>query len=224
MAIAHVQSVTGSNGLAQTFGVTYGVTPTNGNLLIAALFHDETLQDQSTVTSAGWTRAATFDASTLTPDGRISVYARLAGVSEPTAVNFDLGEVNRRAHGYALEYSGFIESIPDADGGSKAVAESSANVNSLQVSTSLSLRVNALGIAIGGAFNSSGGTPSWDSGLTTQITNSANFRHTGLGWIEGANTLQPTLSWVSNRPAGVMYVEIAATLADELKGSPILVI
>lgn len=222
MAIAHVQSSTSTNGLAKTFNSTYGVTPTLGNLLVACLFYDETLQDAAALTSAGWTRAATFDAATLTPDGRQSVYAKIAGAAESTTVAWDLGEVNRRAHGYALEFSGFVEAIPDLDGATFVSGENAAAGTSIQVSSSLALKVNALGIAIGGAWNSVSGI-SWDSGLANPISNTANFRGSAVGWIEGANTLQPTVSWTTGRPRSCMYVELAATVAEAVPFGPSLV-
>ena len=223
MAIAHVQSVVSTNTLAQTFNTVFGVGPTDGNLMVACLFHDEVSQDISNLTSAGWVRAATFDATTLSPDGRQSVYCKLAGAAETQTVSWDLGEVNRRAHGYALEFSGFIELVPDLDAAAFSGGEDNTSGSSIQVGASVSVRVNGLGIAIGGGWGSGLSAFSYDSGLTTQIQSALNFRGSAVGWIEGANALQPTLSWTGNRTRSAMYVEIAETLAQDLTPGPILI-
>lgn len=224
MAIAHVQSAVSTNTLAQTFNTVFGVTPTNLNLLVAAIFHDEIGNDISAITSGGWTKQATFDATTLTPDGRQSIFAKIAGVSEPTTVAWDLGEVNRRAHGYVIEFSGFIENIADLNGANFSGGENSASGSSIQTGAGIDIRTNGLGIAIGGGWGSGLSVFSYDSGLTTQIQSAANFRGSALGWIEAGGVLQPTLSWTGNRPRSVIFAEIATTLAAEQKGSPILIV
>ncbi len=224
MAIAHVQSAVSTNTLAQTFNTNFGVAPTDLNLIVAALFHDEIGNDISFITSGGWTRQATFDATTLTPDGRMSVYAKIAGAAEPTALGWDLGEVNRRAHGYVIEFSGFIESIADLDGANLSGGENSASGSSIQTGAGIDIRTDGVGIAIGGGFGSGLSAFSYDSGLTTQIQSALNFRGSALGWIEAGGVLQPTLSWTGNRPRGILFCEIATTLAAEQKGSPILIV
>lgn len=224
MAIAHVQSVVSTNTLAQTFNSIYGSGPTNGNLLVACLFHDETLQDVASLTSSGWTRQGTFDATTLTTDGRQSIWAKIAGAAESQTVAWDIGEVNRRAHGYALEFSGFIESIANLDGATLSGGENNVGGSSIQVAASVSGRVDSLLIGLGGGWGSGLSAFSWNSSLTTQIQSSANFRGSAVGWKEGSATDQPTLSWTGNRERSAVYMEIAATLAVETKGSPILII
>ena len=234
MAIAHVQSTVSTNTLAQTFNTVFGVAPTNLNLLVAAIFHDETLQDVSAITSGGWTKQATFDATTLTPDGRQSIFAKIAGVAESQTVAWDIGEVNRRAHGYCIEFSGFIESIADLDAATLSGGENSANGSSIQTGAAINIRTDGLGIAIGGGWGSGLSAFSYDSGLTTQIQSAVNFRGSAaggselaqesLGWIEAGGSLQPTLSWTGSRPRSVLFAEIATTLAAETKGSPILIV
>ncbi len=224
MAIAHVQSAVATNTLAQTFTTTYGATPSSGNLLVAMLGHDEVGQDISTITSAGWVRQATFDAIALTPDGRLTCFAKIAGASEATAVDWDLGEANRRAHGYALEYSGFVESIADAGAANKSGGEDSGNVTSVQTAGAINIRTDGLGIAIAMGFGSGLSAFSFDVGLTTQIQSALNFRGSAVGWIEAGGSLQPTASWTGSRPAAIIFVEIAATLAPTNQGSPILII
>jgi hypothetical protein len=224
MAIAHVQSIVATNTLAQTFNTVYASGPTNGNLLVACLFHDEAGQDLADISSSGWTRQATFDATTLTTDGRQSVWAKIAGGSESQTVAWDIGEVNRRAHGYALEFSGFVEAIADLDGATFSGGENNVGGSSIQVAASVSGRVDSLLIGLGGGWGSGLSAFSWNSSLTTQISSSANFRGSAVGWKEGAATDQPTLSWTGTRERSAIYVEIATTLATELKGSPILVI
>ncbi len=223
MAVGHVQSAVSTNTLAQTFDTLFGVTPTNGNLLVAGIFHDETVQDLSAITSGGWTKQATFDAATLSPDGRISIFAKIAGVSEPTTVAWDIGEINRRAHGYVIEFSGFIESIAGAGLANLSGGENSASGSSIQTLAPISIRTDGVGIALGGGFGSGLSAFSYDSGLTTQIQSAANFRGSALGWIEAGGSLQPTLSWTGNRSRGIIFCEISETLVPETRGSPILI-
>lgn len=208
MALAKVQQANGSNGTSQTMAVNYGAGPTSGNLLVACLGHDEaSVEDQATITSAGWVRMATFeDASD--PERRVHVFAKIAGASEPTAVNVDFGEVNRRGHLWVLEFSGFVGSLPSADAAASSGAWNSST-NSLQVAASVTINTDNAGIAFVFTMSTHGGI-TWDSGLTDLGDLNTNFRGSSVGWKEAGGAAQPAASIGSTEDATVIFVEVGS--------------
>lgn len=208
MAITIDQTAFATNTLAQTFNVVYGATPTEGDLLVAFLWHDETSADIADLTSGGWIRMGTFLAAGLTPDFRISVWAKFAGASEPTTVAFDIGEVNRRVHGWAIEISGFLfDTLQAEDTADQVDNEETIAGISNQVDAALTIPAGVIAVAmIGMTGTITDPSVSWDSGVTTIADASANFRGSGIGYLEGSDTQQPTASWTGSRTNAHLFI------------------
>ncbi len=210
MAITVEQNQRNSNGLAQTFVVTYSPAPSEDNLLIATVCHDEVLDDASDITSSGWTRLNTFDATAITPDNRLSMWAKFAGSSEATAVNFDLGEVNRRAHGRILEISGHLfDDLEAEDTADQVTGENGSNVTSNQVDSALVIPPFLIGIIhVGMQGTITDPSVAWDESVTLIDDWSSNFRGSAIGYLEGGATAQPTATWTGARPVGHQFVVV----------------
>ncbi len=215
MAIAKVWHNNGINGLNQILNLNGSQAPVEGNLLVAFLGHDEAAgEDLADITSAGWTRMNTFEGPG-DPDKRVSVWAKIAGASEPQfpVVTWDIGEVNRRVHGWVVEFSGFVGSVPAEDaalfsGGYTLSAETQ------QVDAAVVIATDNLGVAFMYTFSLF--TPSslsFDSGLNTIADLQSNFRGSGVGWIDGGGSLQPTATWTSLEEVTMIFVEIGAAAA-----------
>lgn len=194
------QDTKASNGLSQTFSNTYSSGPTEGNLLIAFLFHDETLTDVSDLTSSGWSRLGTAVETLGGIDYRISVYGKFAGASESTTVSWDLGEVNRRAHAYAVEFSGSpLVAIPAEDAAASETNGEDPATTSNQLAASIRVGGGQFGLAMVGVTNSSSTPPSWASEVT-QIDNwNSNFKATAIGYVDPTAEVQPTATWNTSR-------------------------
>lgn len=201
MAISVVQSAKSNNGLAQTFNTVFSSAPTEGNLLIAALRHDETSADIADLTSSGWTRMQTVLFSAFSPDYRLSVWAKFAGAGESSTIAWDIGEVNRRSHGWGVEISGAaFSTLPTEDTADEVNGDETVASGSNQVDNSIDVPEDLLAFCIVGMIGTiTGGTVSWDSGVTTIDDYSANFNGSGVGVIEGPVTVQPTVTWTGNR-------------------------
>ncbi len=210
MAITVEQQRRATNGTAQTFNVIYSPAPTENNLLVAVLGHDEVGEDISDITSSGWIRMNTFDAAAVAPDLRLSVWAKFAGAAESTTVAFDLGEVNRRAHGRAIEVSGHLfTALQPEDTADQTTGEDGSSVSSNQVDSALVIPANLIGIIhVFMLGNITDPSVSWDSGVTLIDDWSNNFRGSALGYLEGADTQQPTASWTTATPVGHQFVVI----------------
>ena len=212
------QDTKNTNTLAQTFNCTYSGAPTEGNLLIAFLFHDETSTDIATITSSGWTRVGTAVGSLSSVSYRISIWAKYAGAAESTTVAFDIGEVNRRAHGYAVEYTGApLTPIPATDSAlvSQGVVDSGATSN--QVDDLVNVAAVQFAVAMIGLNGTSTTTPSWAGGEVTENEDwSNNFRASAIGYIDGpVSDVQPTASWGTSR-ASIQAVFVLGAAPDPL--------
>lgn len=204
-----VQDTKNTNSLAQTFNNTYGATPTEGNLLVAWIFHDENLDDVADLTSSGWTRMATVEATLSGLDYRISLWAKFAGSSESTTVAWDLGEANRRAHGYAVEFSDVQVTELNAEDAAVFVSGAETSVGtSNQVDDSIEIQAGQLGLAMVGLNGTSPTTPSWASEVTEHEDWSNNFRASAVGYVDPGATVQPTATWGSNRHSLQMVVAL----------------
>jgi hypothetical protein len=211
MALTVVQDTKNTNGLAQTFANTYSVTPTEGNLLAAFLWHDETVADIATLTSSGWTRMATAVTTLGGFDYRLHIYAKFAGAAESTTVGWDLGEVNRRTHGYAVEYSSSgVTELNAEDAATKVTGDNGgAAATSNQVDEAIIIAGGQIALAICGTTNTSATAPSWASEITTNENWSNNFKASGIGYADGgAGSIQPTATWGSNRTNFHMVVAL----------------
>ncbi len=208
MAITIEQNQRGTNGTAQTFNVIFSPAPTEDNLLIATLGHDETSADISDLTSSGWRRLNTFGAVAPAPDLRMSAWAKFAGAAEPTTVAFDLGEVNRRAHGRLLEISGHLfTELPVENTADQVTGEDGSAVSSNQVDSSLVIAAELVGIIhIYMLGNITDPSVSWDEGVTIVDDWSNNFRGSAIGYLEGEATAQPTASWTGATPVAHQFV------------------
>lgn len=199
-----VQHANANNGLAQTFNTVFSGGPVEGNLLVALSWHDE-LAELESISSSGWLRQATavFDLSGF--DYRASVWAKFAGAGESSTIAWDLGEVNRRAHGWGAEISGvaFTE-LAAEDAADSVSAERDPAGTTLQVGP-ITVPQDLIAIAICGCNNSSATEPNWsaDSDITDIGTGlNVNFRSTGIGFADGIEqTISPTATWGSGRQA-----------------------
>lgn len=206
-----VQDTKNTNTLAQTFNNTLGGTPAQGNLLVAFLFHDENSTDVASLTSSGWLRMATASADLGGIVYRISIWAKFAGASESTTIAWDLGEVNRRAHGYVAEYSGSeVTALNAEDGATFVQGERDPAGTSLQVDSPIEIGNGQLGITMIGCAGTSPTTPSWASEVTEHEDWSNNFRASAIGYTDPAVTIQPTATWGTNRTA----IEISVALGE----------
>ena len=200
---AVVQNTKATNGLAQTFNNTYSSGPTEGNLLVALIWHDEAGTDIAALTSSGWTRMGTVAALLGAVTYRMSVWAKFAGAAESTTVAWDLGEVNRRSHGYAVEFSGVdMDAIPGTD---SAAFVSGVNqpggTTSNQVDNPIDIGIGQFGLAMVGLSSTSASAPTWASEVTPIDNWSINFRGSGIGFFDPpGEDLQPTATWGSSRP------------------------
>ena len=197
-----VQHANANNGLAQTFNTVFSGGPVEGNLLVALSWHDE-LADLEGISSSGWLRQATavFDLGGF--DYRASVWAKFAGAGESSTIAWDLGEINRRAHGWGAEISGVGFTELDAvDAADSVSAERDPAVTTLQVGP-ITVPQDMLAIAISGLNNSSATEPNWsaDADITDIGTGlNVNFRSTGIGFADGIEqTISPTATWGSSR-------------------------
>ena len=225
MAVTIEQSANSTNTLAQTFNTVFSSGPTEGNLLVALLWHDELSTDVEDLTSSGWERQATsvFDLGGF--DYRASIWAKFAGAGESSTVAWDLGEVNRRAHGWAVEISSAPFSELEAEDTADSVdAETDPAGTSNQVDSAIAFIQGQLAFAICGTTNTSATEPNWaaDPAVTDIGTGlSSNFRATGIGFAEDPGSIQPTATWGTSRQAtqivAVIGIPPPASLA--LKGS-----
>ena len=224
MAITIEQAVRNTNSLAQTFNVTFSPAPTEGNLLIATLWGDEASTDIADITSTGWTRVNTVVGSLGGFDHRLNVWAKFAGAAESTTVAFDMGEVNRRVHGHAVEISGhqFTE-LDTADAGDQVSNFQDVGGTSNQVDAALTIPIGVIAIAHVGMNNTiTASSGSWDSGVTAiDAGYSSNFRGSMIGYLEGADEQQPTASWTGSRANGHQFVVVGVPppVSTILKGS-----
>ena len=195
-----VQDAKATNGLAQTFNIIYGGTPVEGNFLVAFLFHDETSTDIEDITSSGWRRLGTTLGTLSTVDYRISVWAKFAGSSEPTTVAVDLGEINRRTHGYVVEYSGVpLTVLPAADAAANETKTIDLAGTSNTLDNSIQIGGGQLGLAMVGLNGASPTTPSWTSEITENEDWSNNFRASAIGFVDPPATVQPEATWGTPR-------------------------
>lgn len=225
MAITVVQSANAQNGLAQTFNTVFSSGPTQGNLLVALSWHDENLTDVEGISSSGWVRMATsvFDLSGFAY--RASIWAKFAGAGESSTIAWDLGEANRRAHGWGVEISGvaFFE-LQTVDAADSVDAERDPAGTTLQVGP-IEIPNNLIGLVICGTNNSSPTEPNWgaDADVTDIGTGlNANFRSSGIGYVEGSGqTISPTATWGSTRQATsiLAVLGIPPPSSNLLKGS-----
>ena len=197
-----VQHANSNNGLAQTFNTVFSGGPVEGNLLVALSWHDEG-SDIEAITSSGWLRQATqvFDLGATA--FRASVWAKFAGASESSTIAWDLGEVNKRCHGWGVEISGvgFVE-LAAEDAADSVGAERDPAGTTLQVGP-ITVPQGMFAIAISGLNNSSTIEPNWsaDADITDIGTGlNVNFRSTGIGFADGIEqTISPTATWGSSR-------------------------
>jgi hypothetical protein len=132
---------------------------------------------------------------------RISVFAKFAGASEPTTVAVDLGEVNRRTHGYAVEFSGVpLVTLPAED---LAASETKGNTlasTSNQLDNPIKIGAGQFGLVGVTTNNSSSTPPTWTADPPTFIDNwNNNFKATAIGYIDPTETVQPTATWNQSR-------------------------
>lgn len=210
MATTIVQDTKSTNGLAQTLTITYSSGPTEGNLLLCWTWHDETA-DLVSMSSSGWTRMATEMTTLGGFDYRITLWAKWAGASESTTISVDLGEVNRRAHGYGVELSGHgIMELNAADDAARVTGDNGgAAATSNQVDSSIELKMGQLAVALCGTTNSSSSAPTWDGSEITMHENwNNNFKASGVGTGEGPATIQPTSTWGTTRTNFHMVVAL----------------
>lgn len=225
MSISVVQSASAQNGLAQTFNVTLGAPPTEGNLLVCLSFHDESAGDVEGLPGSGYTRLATAGYALPAVIYRVSVFAKFAGAAESASTLFDFGEVNRRGHGWAVEFTGqLFTNLQATDTADKVDAERDPAGTSLQVGP-ITIPASLIGVAICGLIGTSATEPNWsgDPDVTDIGTGlSANFRASGIGWVEGSDqTISPTATWGSNRQGDqiLAIVGVAPPGSTLLKGS-----
>lgn len=197
----NVQDTKATNTLAQTFNIVFGGTPVEGNFLVAVLWHDETSTDIEDITSTGWVRMGTTVGSLGGVDYRISVWAKFAGSSESTTVAVDLGEVNRRAHGYAVELSGVsLDALPAADSATVEVKVQDSTGTSNQLDAAIQIAAGQLGISVVGLNGTSATPPTWSADPPTFVDNwSNNFRGSAVGVVDPSVSVQPTATWGSGR-------------------------
>ncbi len=192
-----VQNTKVNNGLAQTFNNVYVGFPVEGNLLIAWIYADEATTDIATLTSAGWTRMGTFVATLGGFDYRISCWAKFAGAGETKTVSWDLGEANRRAHGYAVEFSGVpLLVMPATDSAAKSTSDNGgATGNSNQVDDAIDIGGGQFGVVMQGVVLTSAVPPTWATEVTFIDNWSINFKASGIGFVDPAATVQPLATW-----------------------------
>lgn len=201
MAVTVEQDTKSTQGLGQTLTITFSSGPTEGNLLLAWAWHDET-GDNVSMSSSGWTEMATVVADLGGFDYRITLWAKYAGAGESTTISIDLGEVNRRAHGYGVELSGTGVTELPAAGAAPFVSgdNGGAAATSNQVDDAIEIGSGQIGVALCGLNGTSASAPTWASEITPNENWSNNFRASGIGYTEnGAGSIQPTSTWGSNR-------------------------
>lgn len=209
--ITQVNGAFATNNLEQTFNVVLPATPIEGNILIAFLWHDETGVDVATITSAGWRRMNThpfpFGGS---PDFRISIFAKFVGASETTTTSFDLGEANKRAHGFVIQFSGqgFTE-LADEDTADKVTHENTGAGTSNQVGAALTIPADMFAVTMVGLTGvMTIGSFAFNSGMTKIGDANSNFRGSGMAWLDGADDQQPTATWTGSLINAQMFVVI----------------
>lgn len=225
MSISVVQHANANNGLAATFNVILGATPTEGNLLVCLSFHDESAGDVENDPGSGYTRLNTagWDLSGFTY--RPSVFAKIAGAGESATTQFDFNEVNRRGHGWVVEFSGqLFTTLQARDTADEVNAERDPAGTTLQVGP-ITIPAGLIGVVISGTNNSSATEPNWsaDPDITDIGTGlNVNFRSSGIGWVDGADqTISPTATWGSTRQGAQILVVVGVPPPGStvLKGS-----
>ncbi len=195
-----VQSATSSNGLAVTFNTIFGVTPTEGNFLVAWIWHDEVSTDIEELTSSGWVRMGTFAAALAATVYRLSVYAKFAGAAESTTVAWDLNEVNRRAIGFVSEFQDVpLTELPAVDAAAISSNSIDAGGTSNQVDDAIDVGSGQLGLVMVGLNGTSPTEPSWATEVTFIRDSSTNFRCATIGFVDPAATVQPDAAWGTTR-------------------------
>lgn len=211
MAITIEQHDRATNGLSQTITANFGATPTTGNLLLACLGHDEANDDSSSMTSSGWTRMATYDATDVVPFNlRLGIWAKFAGAAEATAVIWDIGEINRRAHAHVVEISGSPFTTLAAVDAAVSVGGQDVNTRAdIQVDSAIDIDDEQIGLSLTfllGTFTDGSGAVA--PGFTVIDDYSTNFRGSILAYIEGGGSLQPTASWLTIRVPAQIFVAL----------------
>lgn len=209
MATTVVQDTKSTQGLAQTLTITFSSGPTEGNLLLCWTWHDETGHNVS-MSSSGWTRMATYVSTLSGFSYRITLWAKFAGASESTTISVDLGEVNRRAHGYGVELSGTgVTQLNEADAAVNVTGNNGgAAGTSNQVTSSIDIVNGQIAVALCGLNGTSASAPTWASEITMHENWSNNFRASGVGYADPPGTLQPTSTWGTNRNNMQMVVAL----------------
>lgn len=209
MAAVIVQDTKSTQGLGVTLTITFSPAPTEGNLLLAWAWHDQT-GDNVSMTSSGWTRIAHTIETLDGFDYRLSLWAKFAGAGESTTITIALGEVNRRAHGYGVEISGSgITELNAADTATFVSGWNTGGGTSNQVDTTIDIGTGQLAVAMVGLNGTSASTPDWASEITRNESWSNNFRASAIGYADAPATgLQPTATWGSNRSNMQMVVAL----------------
>jgi hypothetical protein len=209
MAATIVQDTKSTNGLAQTLTITFSSGPTEGNLLLCWTWHDETA-DLVSMSSSGWTRMARVVATLSGFDYRITLWAKFAGASESTTITVDLGEVNRRAHGYGVEISSSgITELNAADSAAFVSGDAGGSAGtSNQVDDELEVQTGQLAVCMVGLNQTSAVTPDWATEITRHESWSNNFKASAVGYADPPGTLQPTATWGTSRHSLQMLVAL----------------
>lgn len=206
MALSRItgQDKSGTSATA-ALTVTYPSTPTQNNLLIAIVYCSGT---GATVTIPGWTQDKTIDDSA---GHSISIFSKIAGVSETSAVAIADGSASGSIHGLIFEYSGNAAS--SALDKTISASSGSSSVNSLASgSTPTTTQADELLIAAAGVAGS-GSSPTWTGSFTGHLNTTRSFMADQIVSATGAyaTTFGYTGTAVKTNVAIATYKALAAS-------------
>lgn len=167
-----------SSADATSHSVTYGSTPTSGNLLVIGVISGGEIATPPT----GWTLADSPEAASV----GLYCFYKVAGASEPTTVSFTQSAAAMMCI-TAMEYSGMVTVSPkDQSAHNTTVGGTAASVSS--GTTATTTNANDLLVVVAGAPGDQGAPndnlvsfSSWSAGYTTQSA----MKSTGTGAFGG---------------------------------------
>ncbi len=191
-----------NTSVAATVAATFGATPTQGNLLVAAVTASVGV---GSIAISGWSSGSSI---ALGVAGGMVVFYKVAGIGESATVT-STATLATFMDLHIFEYDGINNASPldkaavSADSGSGVTSHNTGSTGTL--SQGIELAFAAVGQA---ATNGAGA--SWDSSFTTEITTTHLI--TGDLSVNATTALNPTASWTtSQRAAGIILTFFGET-------------
>lgn len=203
------QDASGTSAAASVAAV-YASTPTQNNLLIAAVWANVTT---GVTTITGWTLAVESVTGSTAANGSVALFYKVAGAGESTTVTANAtGASVMRSQIY--EYSGVATSSL-TDGTSSANSGATAGTTQAAAAGGQLATTNANDLLIAAwGFNGSASSPSVDSSFTLLLSTTRLVSADRI--VSSTSTYNPTLTWVTSLRSG----GVIAAFKEAAGGTP----